>query len=57
FSVYDALFNGAFVLATVLAAAVLPLSGVSYAVLAAVTLGYAACAVAYARAAQLESAD
>ncbi|MBA3524131.1 MAG: MFS transporter, partial [Geodermatophilaceae bacterium] len=46
FSVYDAMFNGAFVLATVLAAAVLPLSGVSYVVLAAVALGYAACAVA-----------
>jgi hypothetical protein len=40
FSVYDALFNVSFVVALVIGAAVLPPSGRSYGVLAAVAAGY-----------------
>lgn len=49
FSVYDTLFNVTFVTALLLAAVVLPPSGISYPVLVAVGLGYLAAAAAYAR--------
>jgi hypothetical protein len=48
FSVYDTLFNTTFVAALLLAAVVLPPSGVSYPVLVAVGAGYLAAAAAYA---------
>jgi MFS family permease len=50
FSVYDTLFNVAFVVALLAAALVLPPSGVSYAALAAVGGGYLLTALIYARA-------
>jgi hypothetical protein len=49
FSVYDTLFNVAFVVALLAAAFVLPASGVSYPVLLAVAAGYLLTALAYAR--------
>jgi hypothetical protein len=49
FSVYDTLFNVTFVAALLVGAEVLPASGVSYPLLAAVGAGYVAAAVAYAR--------
>ena len=48
FSVYDTLFNMTFVVALLLAAVVLPASGVSHAVLVTVGLGFLAAAAAYA---------
>jgi MFS family permease len=50
FSLYDVLFNVAFVAAGAVAALVLPPSGVSEPVVAAVAAGYLATAVLYARA-------
>jgi MFS family permease len=49
FSVYDTLFNVAFVVALLVAAVVLPASGISYPVLVAVGAGYLATAALYAR--------
>jgi MFS family permease len=49
FSVYDTLFNVTFVGAVVIGAFVLPPSGISYAMLAAVGGGYLLTAAAYAR--------
>lgn len=49
FSFYDVLFNVVFVGAAACAAATLPPSGKSYVVLVAVSLGYAATALAYRR--------
>ena len=49
FSLYDVIFNVAFVAAAAVAAVVLPASGKSYAVLAAIAVGYLATAVGYAR--------
>ena len=49
FSLYDVIFNVAFVAAAVVAALVLPLDGKSYAVLVSVTVGYLVTAVWYAR--------
>jgi MFS family permease len=49
FSVYDTLFNVTFVTALLVAAFVLPPSGVSYALLTAVAAGYLVAAVLYAR--------
>jgi hypothetical protein len=49
FSVYDTLFNVTFVAALLVGAEVLPDSGVSYPLMAAVGAGYVAAAVAYAR--------
>ena len=49
FSLYDVIFNVAFVGAAAVAAVVLPLSGRSYAVLVAISLGYVATALVYAR--------
>ena len=49
FSVYDTLFNVTFVVALLVGAVVLPPSGVSYPLLAAVGAGYVAAAVGYAR--------
>jgi MFS family permease len=49
FSVYDTLFNGAFVIALLVGAVVLPASGVSVPVLAAAAAVYLLAAVAYAR--------
>ncbi len=49
FSLYDVIFNVAFVAAAAVAAVVLPLSGRSYAVLVAISLGYVATALVYAR--------
>ncbi len=49
FSLYDVIFNVAFVAAAAVGAVVLPESGKSYVVLVAVALGYAATAVWYAR--------
>jgi MFS family permease len=48
FSVYDVLFNVAFVAAAAVAAAVLPPTGKSYPVLVAIAVGYGAVAVWYA---------
>ena len=48
FSLYDVIFNVAFVAAAAAAAVVLPFDGKSYAALAAVALGYLATAVGYA---------
>jgi MFS family permease len=49
FVVYDVVFNVAFVAAAAVAAVVLPVTGKSYAVLAAVAAGYLLTAAAYAR--------
>jgi MFS family permease len=49
FSLYDVLFNVAFVAAAAVGAVVLPLDGKSYAVLGAVALGYLVTALWYAR--------
>jgi hypothetical protein len=49
FSVYDTLFNVAFVVALLAAAFVLPASGISYPVLVAVGAGYLLTAAVYAR--------
>jgi MFS family permease len=49
FSLYDVIFNVAFVAAAAVAAAVLPVSGKSYAVLAGIAVGYLLTAVGYAR--------
>jgi MFS family permease len=49
FSVYDTLFNISFVVALLLGALVLPPSGISYAVLIAVGIGYLLAAFGYAR--------
>jgi predicted MFS family arabinose efflux permease len=48
FSVYDVLFNVAFVAAAAVGAVVLPTTGKSYPVLAAIAVGYAATALWYA---------
>ena len=50
FSVYDTLFNVAFVVALVLAAFVLPASGISYPILIGVGAGYVLIGLNYARA-------
>ncbi len=49
FSLYDVIFNVAFVAAAALAAVVLPLTGKSYGVLVALAAGYALTALGYAR--------
>ena len=49
FSVYDTLFNVTFVTALLVGAFVLPPSGISYALLGAVGVGYLLTALAYAR--------
>src|SRR3954468_19340605 len=49
FSLYDVIFNVAFVAAAAVAAVVLPDSGKSYVVIGAIAAGYAATAVWYAR--------
>jgi hypothetical protein len=49
FSVYDTLVNVTFVVALVVAAFVLPSSGISYPVLVAVGAGYVLTAALYAR--------
>jgi hypothetical protein len=49
FSVYDTLFNVTFVVALLIGAFVLPPSGISYPMLVAVSAGYVAAAVGYAR--------
>lgn len=49
FSLYDVMFNAAFVAAAAVGAAVIPENGKSYGLIAAVSLGYAATALAYAR--------
>jgi MFS family permease len=49
FSVYDTLFNVTFVTALLVGALVLPPSGISYPLLAAVGAGYVLAAVGYAR--------
>jgi MFS family permease len=56
FSLYDVIFNVAFVAAAALAAVVLPLSGKSYGVLAGLAAGYALTAAWYARATRHEHA-
>ncbi|WP_433514118.1 MFS transporter [Nonomuraea sp. CA-143628] len=47
FSIYDMLFNGMYVLAAALSAAILPANGKSYAAVAIVTVGYLAGALIY----------
>ncbi|HLU71230.1 MAG TPA: MFS transporter [Nonomuraea sp.] len=47
FSVYDMLFNGMYVLAAAVSAAILPPDGKSYAVVVIITAGYLASALAY----------
>jgi MFS family permease len=49
FSLYDVIFNVAFVAAAAVGAVVLPVDGKSYAVLGAISLGYALTAAWYAR--------
>jgi len=51
FALYDMLFNSAFVAAAVVASLVMPESGKSYALLSAVSLGYALTAVLFLRSA------
>jgi MFS family permease len=48
FSIYDVLFNVAFVLAAIVGAVVLPTSGKSYALLLAAAIGYLLTAIVYA---------
>jgi MFS family permease len=50
FSVYDVLFNSAFVSAAAVASLTMPESGKSYAILSMISLGYAVAAVLYLRA-------
>jgi Major Facilitator Superfamily len=50
FSLYDVIFNVAFVAAAAVGAVVLPETGKSYVVLGAIVVGYAATALGYARA-------
>ncbi|MFG1697525.1 MFS transporter [Nonomuraea sp. NPDC049309] len=47
FSIYDMLFNGMYVLAAALSAAILPPDGKSYAAVAIISLGYPLAALAY----------
>ncbi|MGW4791197.1 MFS transporter [Nonomuraea sp. NPDC004297] len=47
FSIYDMLFNGMYVLAATLSAAILPPDGKSYAAVAIISLGYPAAALGY----------
>ena len=47
FALYDMLFNGMYVLAAALAAAILPANGKSYLTVAIITVGYLAAALAY----------
>jgi MFS family permease len=47
FSIYDMLFNGMYVLAAALSAAILPANGKSYAAIVIASLGYPAAALAY----------
>ncbi|MEW9555675.1 MFS transporter [Nonomuraea sp. NPDC050783] len=47
FSIYDMLFNGMYVLAAALSAAILPADGKSYAAVAIISLGYPLAALAY----------
>ena len=56
FSVYDVVFNVVFVAAAAVGAVVIPPDGKSYAVLAAIALGYAATAVLYFTATRLDQA-
>jgi hypothetical protein len=49
FSLYDVIFNVAFVAAAAVAATLLPPSGRSYGVLVMMSLGYVVTAVVYAR--------
>jgi hypothetical protein len=49
FSLYDVIFNVAFVAAAVVGALVLPVDGKSYAVLVSLAAGYLVTAVWYAR--------
>jgi hypothetical protein len=51
FALYDMLFNSAFVAAAAVASLVMPESGKSYALLSAVSLGYALTAVLFLRSA------
>ena len=48
FSLYDVIFNVAFVAAAAVAAAVLPDSGKSYAIIGVISVGYLLTALAYA---------
>jgi MFS family permease len=57
FSLYDVIFNVAFVAAAAVAALVLPPSGLSYAVLAAIAAGYLVTALAYAAATRSSRGD
>jgi hypothetical protein len=50
FSVYDVLFNSAFVSAAAVASLTMPESGKSYAILSIISLGYAVAALLYLRA-------
>lgn len=54
FSLYDVVFNVAFVAAAAVAAVVLPADGKSYVVLGAITVGYLLTAAGYARATRAE---
>jgi predicted MFS family arabinose efflux permease len=49
FSLYDVIFNVAFVAAAAVGAVVLPATGKSYGVLAAIAVGYLATALWYSR--------
>jgi predicted MFS family arabinose efflux permease len=53
FSLYDVIFNVAFVAAAAVGAAVLPETGKSYVVLVCTSVGYAVVAVWYARVSRL----
>ncbi len=57
FALYDVIFNVAFVAAAGTAALVLPVSGKSYAVLAAISVGYLVTAAAYAHATRGQRVD
>ena len=53
FSLYDVIFNVAFVAAAAVGAVVLPVTGKSYVVVGAISLGYALTALWYARASRV----
>jgi MFS family permease len=57
FSLYDVLFNVAFVAAAAAAAAVLPATGKSYVVVAVLAIGYAVTALVYGRASRTDRGD
>ena len=57
FALYDVIFNVVFVAAAAVGAVVIPVDGVSYAVLAVIALGYGLTALAYSRTDSVRSGE